>query len=750
MATQDFKRRLTAIFSADVEGYSRLMREDEEATVRTITAYRKAMANLIQQYRGRVVDSPGDNILAEFTSVVDAVNCAVEIQRELAERNAELPSERKMQFRIGVNLGDVIEEGERIYGDGVNIAARMEGLAEGGGICISGTVYDAIEAKLGLEYEYMGEQAVKNIPKPVRVYRVLSFPGAAAHRVVKAKKAVGRKWRNIGLTITAILVVGAAAVATWNFYLRSASPPVEVASVEKMAFPLPDKPSLAVLPFENISGDPEQEYFADGMTDDLITDLSKISGIFVIARNSVFTYKGKPVKVQQVSEELGVRYVLEGSVRKAADTVRINAQLIDATTGHHLWAERYDRDYKDIFALQNEVIGKIVSALAVKLTDTEEAQLARRPTNSLEAYDIYLRAEQAAYSYDLEELAKALSLYQRAIALDPKFAAAYAGDARAAFRVWRFNMAKVFPAHEARTRAYESIARALALNPDIPRAHFVLAYLQAVDRKYDEAIESARKAVSLDPNNTGAYLNLAAVLVVSGRPAEASAAIERALRLNPKPLPQFEFTSGWILFHLRQYERAIESLKRARDAMPTVFSVREGLAVSYAQLDRLGEAKAEVDVLLKKWWPKMNLAYYRVILRHYKREEDRDHIVNALRKAGVPEWPFGYEGREEDRLAGSAIRALLFGRTRIGHDENRVPWSIEYSEDGKWVYREPSFVATGRAWVEGDMLCKETEMILMGRKFCGYLYQNPDGTPEERDEYVYVYPLNVTYFSVKP
>jgi class 3 adenylate cyclase len=254
MTTQDFKRKLTAIFTADVEGYSRLMREDEEATVRTITSYRAVMTKLIQQYRGRVVDSPGDNILAEFVSVVDAVNCAVEIQRELAERNADLPDNRKMIFRIGVNLGDVIQEGERIYGDGVNIAARVEGLAEGGGICISGTVYDAIEAKLGLEYEYLGEQEVKNIDRPVRVYRVLSFPGAAAHRVIKARKAAERKWLNVALAVTAILVVGIAAFAIWNFSVRSTPPTEELASDKKLAFPLPDKPSLAVLPFDNLSG----------------------------------------------------------------------------------------------------------------------------------------------------------------------------------------------------------------------------------------------------------------------------------------------------------------------------------------------------------------------------------------------------------------------------------------------------------------------------------------------------------------
>jgi TolB-like protein/class 3 adenylate cyclase len=388
MAKEDLKRRLSAILSADVEGYSLLMREDEEATVHTLTTYRAAMTHLIQQYRGRVVDSPGDNLLAEFTSVVDCVNCSVEIQREFAERNAELPENRRMQFRIGINLGDVIEEGERIYGDGVNIAARMESVAEGGGVCISGTVYDAIENKIGLQYEYLGEQECKNIDCPVRAYRVLSFPGAAAHRVIKAKKAVGRTWRNVFIVVLAVLVAGAS-VAVWHFYFRS--PPMEVASVERMAFPLPDKPSIAVLPFANMSGDPKQEYFADGITDDLITDLSKIKGLFVIARNSMFTYKGKPVMVKQVAEELGVLYVLEGSVRRAGKQVRINAQLIDATTGGHLWAERYDGKMDDVFALQDRITRKIVGALAVKLTAGEEKQVARKETDSAEAYDAFLK-----------------------------------------------------------------------------------------------------------------------------------------------------------------------------------------------------------------------------------------------------------------------------------------------------------------------------------------------------------------------
>lgn len=296
MAQEGFKRKLAGILSADVEGYSRLMGDDEEATIKTLTAYRNAMTDLIQQYRGRLVDAVGDNLLAEFVSVVDAVNCAVEIQRELAERNTDLPDDRKMQFRIGVNLGDVVEEGDRIYGDGVNIAARVESLAEAGGICISGRAYDHVENKLGLEYENLGEHKVKNIARPIRVYRVLSFPGAAAHRVVQAKKTVGKKWRKLALVAASVVVVGVIAGTIWNFYFRF--PSIESAAIEKMAFPLPDKPSIAVLPFNNMSGDPEQEYFSDGLTEEIITTLAKVPKMFVIARNSTFTYKGKPVKLR--------------------------------------------------------------------------------------------------------------------------------------------------------------------------------------------------------------------------------------------------------------------------------------------------------------------------------------------------------------------------------------------------------------------------------------------------------------------
>jgi adenylate cyclase len=361
MTDHETKRKLTAILSADVKGYSRLMGEDEKGTVRTLNAYKELMANLIQQHHGRVVDAPGDNLLAEFGSVVDAVECAVEIQKELKTRNAKLPENRRMEFRIGVNLGDVVEEQGRIYGDGVNIAARLESVAEAGGVCISGTAYDQVENKLSVGYEYLGEHAVKNIAKPVRMYRVLMEPEAVG-KVIGEKKVRPGQWKSIAIGLVVILIIVVAAVVLWKLYTPFA-PQLEVASKEKMAFPLPDKPSIAVLPFTNMSGDPKEEYFCDGITDQIITSLSMIPRLFVIARNSTFVYKGKAVKVNKVAEEMGVRYVLEGSVQKSKDRVRILVQLIDAIKGIHLWSERYDRDLKDLFSLQDEIARQIMTAL---------------------------------------------------------------------------------------------------------------------------------------------------------------------------------------------------------------------------------------------------------------------------------------------------------------------------------------------------------------------------------------------------
>ncbi|MCH6589703.1 MAG: tetratricopeptide repeat protein [Proteobacteria bacterium] len=742
MAEENVTRKLTAILYADVAGYSRLTGEDEVSTHKQLSAGLDLISQRVEGSGGRVVHYAGDAVLADFGSVVAAVDCAVRIQRQLAENNAELPDDKRLQFRIGVNLGEVIVDRDDIYGDGVNVAARLESLADVGGVCVSASVFDQVKGKLDVGFQDMGAQEVKNIAEPVRAYRV-ALDGAIKNLAADAKNK-GWQRRQRAAVAAGLGLVAIAGFATWWQFVPM---DVEPASVERMALPLPDKPSIAVLPFVNMSGDPEQEYFADGMTEDLITDLSKISGLFVIARSSTFTYKGRSVKVREVAEELGVRYVLEGSVRLAGDQVRINAQLIDATTGGHLWADRYDGSLANIFPLQDKVTEKIVAALALNLTDSEQAQLRRKPTDNLEAYDYYLRAKQGTYGYDGEGLADALSLYEKAVALDPKFADAYAGYARVAVDVWRLDVDSVLPGPVARKRAYEAAAQALALDANNPGAYSVLGMLQMVDSRYDEAITSVKKAVSLDPNNAEAYINLALVLTHSGRPTEAVAAMETALRLNPRPPPGVNLLSGFILFMDRQYERATEQLEKAREAMPTNAAVHEQLAMAYAQLGRLDEARAEVNEMLKKR-PWVNLAYLRLFYAYHKRPEDLDHRIEALRKAGMPKWPFGYEGRAEDRLDTDAIKAVAFGRTWKGYGGDGVPFVKQISEDGTVSYRDPSHYLSGFASVERGMICQKYAAFLMGRKYCSHLYRNPNGTPEERNEYIIVSVFRIAYFSV--
>jgi len=511
-----------------------------------------------------VVDSPGDNLLAEFGSVVDAVSCAVEVQRELAERNAELPENRRMPFRIGVNLGDVIEEGERIYGDGINIAARMEGLAEGGGICISGTVYDAIEKKIGLEHEYLGEQEIKNIDKPVRAYRVLSYPGAAAHRVVKAKKAVGRTWRNLVLAIAAVLILGGGALTVWHFYLRP--PPVEVVTEAEMAFPLPDKPSIAVLPFANVSGDPEQDYIADGITEQIIATLARNPFLFIIASNSTFTYKGKPVKVQQVSRELGVRYVVEGSVQKSGDKIRITTQLIDATTGEHLWAKTYDRDLKDIFALQDEITMKILRAVSEKLQGYGTDQTQTKATNNLEAYLKWLKG-MAETGGNAANTRLARRLFEESIALDPKFAWGYNGLGWT-YYIEVMNGWSKSPGKDMK-KAFELAQKSISLDQTLAGPHRLLGWIYISAGKHEKAIAEAEKAIALLPNSSSAHSTLGNFLAWGAdRPDDAISVIKKASRLNPFPrAPQFIF-SGNAYYLTGRYEEALAYFKKLQEKNP--------------------------------------------------------------------------------------------------------------------------------------------------------------------------------------
>jgi adenylate cyclase len=546
-------RKLAAIFSTDVAGYSRLMGHDEEATIRTLTTYRALISTLIQHYRGRVVDAPGDNLLAEFASVVEAVRCAVAIQHTLQSKNAELPEDRQMQFRIGINLGDVIVEGERLYGDGVNIAARIEGLAEPGGLSLSGTAYDQVESKLALTYEYLGEQAVKNIAKPVRVWRVVMDEAAAAlaaqaklrpldstqDKPVQQRSlgAAYRTWAVVGVAGLVLLVGGIVAVRYLSRPPLSPQSSVLSPATAPAALPLPDKPSLIVLPFVNMSEDPKQDYFSDGLTETLTGDLSKISSLLVIARNSAFTYKGKAVKVQDVGREMGVRYVLEGSVLKADNRVRINVQLIDATTGGHLWSERYDRPLTDLFALQDEIVQKIVTTLKLQLALQEQGWVVRKHTDNLEAYDAFLRGWEYLSRTTKEAVtAQARQMYEKAVALDPQYAEAYTGLGWTYWLAWVWRWS---PDPQNLERALALAQQALALDDSLPGAHSLLSRVYAFKQQSDQAIAEGERAIALDPNDAISYAGQAEVLNVAGRPEEALRAMEQAMRLNPHYPPNY-------------------------------------------------------------------------------------------------------------------------------------------------------------------------------------------------------------------
>ena len=626
MTEERAKRKLSAVLSADVKGYSRLMGQDEAGTVNRLKEYRALMTGLIQQYRGRVVDSPGDNILAEFASVVDATECAVQVQQELKNRNAELPNDSRMEFRIGINLGDVIEDGERIYGDGVNIAARIESLAEAGGICISGTSYDQVKNKLNLGYKNLGEHSVKNIAEPVRVYRVLTEPEAAGKVIGERRKA--KRWIALAAAIVLILVMGG--MASWFYYLRQ-SPKHEPASLDRMAFPLPDKPSIAVLPFDNLSEESNQEYIADGLTENIIAALSNISEMLVIARNSTFVYKDKPVKIQQVSEELGVRYVLEGSVQKSGDNLRISAQLIDATTGYHLWAKRYDRNLKDLFVLQDEITLKIISALRVKLTEGEQARLNDKSTDNL---DSFMKVQEGApyfFRFNEESNIKARQMFEEALALDPENATA------CTMLAWTYLMEVRSGWSKSPGRSMEQTVelaqKALALNDTLGATHSLLGHIYLDKRQYEKAIAEAERAVALNPNGADAHAHLGKTLNYVGRWQEAIALLKKAIRINPIPPNWYLFMLGQSYSFVGQYGEAIAMYKTVLQRNPDDFSALIGLAAVYGASGREEKARAAVAEILRIE-PKFSLERA-AEESMYKNQADTESMIDSLRRAGL-------------------------------------------------------------------------------------------------------------------
>ena len=576
-------RKLRAILSADVKGYSLLMTDDEIHTIQTLKAYRQIMSDLIMQHSGRVIDSPGDNLLAEFGSAVDALECAVYIQKRLKKENARFVDDKRLQFRIGVNIGDVIQDGDRIYGSGVNIAARIEGLADPGGICISRNTYDQVKDKLQIGFEYLGEHEVKNIKEPVRLYKVL----------------------------------------------LDSDPP---ATLIDEPLELPDKPSIAVLPFVNMSGDPSQEYFSDGITEDLITDLSKVSELFVIARNSAFTFKNKTVKVQDVGKELRVRFILEGSIRKVGNRVRINAQLIDAISGGHLWAERYDRDLVDIFDLQDEVTQKIVAALTLNLTKSEEKQLAHRSTENLKAYDCVLRGMKEYWKYTKEGNSQAQVLFRKAIELDPYYAEAYSWLGLSLLHSWTQAWNKE---PQILDRAYQIAKQALTLNDSLSEAHRILGDIYLFQKEHAKAVSEFKEAISLNPNYADALAGLADVFNWAGKPEDAISLIKKAMHLNPHHNAWYPFTLGLSYIFLQQIEKAVDILQRGLIHNPDFLAIHLALAGLYADMDRIEDANMEVEEVLRLS-PDFTLQVLQEMIP-LKDPVVKERLINAARKAGLPE-----------------------------------------------------------------------------------------------------------------
>lgn len=631
MADEGYKRKLTAILGADVKGYSRLMDDNEEATLRTLTSHRTAFINLVDEFRGRVVSTPGDYVLAEFPSVVDAVNCAVEVQRELTERNTELPDDRKMEFRIGINLGDVIEEEGQLYGDGVNIAARMEPLADAGGICISGRVYDQIANKLGLEYEYLGEHEVKNISTPIRVYKVLSYSGAEIPRAIAVKENPEVQVKRIlVISIASVLLIVAVIIGVWMYYGETSA--IEPASIEKMAFPLPQKPSIAVLPFTGLGEDPDQEIISDALTQDIISALSHQHELFVIDRHSSSTYKGRPVKVQTVAEELGVRYVLGGSVQKSGDQIRISTQLIDAINGEHVWTERYDRPFTDLFMLEDDITLNIMKGLDAKLFSTSSPT----GTDSLEAWLLYNKGQECGGAQTKEGIFCALEFYEKALEHDPNFVSALVATG---YCYWHMGLKGYSDLpEESAKKAIEIAHRALEMAPDHTGANGLMVAIHMTNREFPQALALAQKNVELAPNRAGFYADLGWVLLANMRPEETIKQFEKAIRLRPN------FPRWWYNILIRahvldgKYDEALSIIQKQLDRKPGNFFTGQAYlnrAVVYSNLGQQEKAKAEMAKALDVF-PKMTLSFIR-------REVDcpdenfTAHYFETLEKLGLPE-----------------------------------------------------------------------------------------------------------------
>lgn len=585
MADERVQRRLAAILAADVVGFSRLMGEDETGTLNALNLHRAELVHpTVAEHRGRIVKLMGDGALVEFSSVVDAVECAVAVQLGMAERNADVAENKQITFRIGINLGDILIEGDDIYGDGVNVAARLEAEADPGGICVSSDAYRQVLGKIDLSFEDIGERALKNIAEPVRAYR----------------------WKNG----------------------KAAAPSKTALVPEPYA---PDKPSIAVLPFDNMSNDPEQEYFSDGLVEDLITDISKISGLFVIARNSSFSFKGQSRDVKEIAKKLGVKHVVEGSVRKMGARLRINAQLIDAATGGHLWAERYDGDVENIFEFQDDIRDQIVAALKVSLTPAEQSDAQRHLTDSIEAYELFLRARTMFFQFNPQAFDECRSLYEQAIEIDPNFAAAYANLVMPLQTGWSF----AWPGYDdALEKALNYAEKAVELDSNLGLAHARLGWVQGFMRQHDAGVESFERAIELSPNDAEAHAYFAQLLNWVGDPERSLEMTMKSVQLDPLLPPNCAMHWGESLYHLNRFDEAVEKLQDCVDRAPAFFVAHLILAALYGELGRTVEAASEMKIL-QRLLPddSLRVSFERLPWRD---NELRSRFFEGLKNAGMP------------------------------------------------------------------------------------------------------------------
>jgi adenylate cyclase len=628
-------RKLAAIMFTDIVGFSRQMGTNETRMLRLLEVHNQLIRQAIAEHHGTVIKTVGDAFLVDFPSVVHAVQCAQAIQTQFRSHNAEKESAEQIHVRIGIHLGDIVQKDGDVFGDGVNIASRLQALAEPDSICLSDVVYRDVAQKVTLgTVVSLGRPQLKNIAQRFQVYALLAeSPKGLRQRLRAQSLKLSRRVRPAPRMVAAGLLLIAGTLVAVRYLSRP--PPAlrtQLLSTDAApaALPLPDKPSLVVLPFDNMSEDPKQDYFSDGITEDLTTALSQISSLFVIARNSAFTYKGKAVKVQDVGKELGVQYVLEGSVRKANDQVRITAQLIDAATDSHLWAERYDRPLQDIFALQDEIVQKIVTTLKLQLTLREQGILVRKRTENLEAYDYFLRGLESLNRTSQETNAQAQQLFEKAIALDPQYAEAYARLSRTLSSVWVYQWSQDPQTLE---RAFVLAQQAVALDDSLPEAHEVLAYGYLYKRQHEQAIAAAKRAITLGPNEAEGTGWLGLILNFAGRPEEAIGLIEKAMRLNPR----YPYTYlSWLGMAYRlagRYDEAIVTLQSATIRNPNFPPPHLHLAVSYSELGRDAEAQAEVAELLRVS-PKFSLEGSRRVMP-FKDPADTERYLAALRKAGL-------------------------------------------------------------------------------------------------------------------